>query len=364
MGMSIRTNVSALDAQKNLMGTENDLNSSLAKLSSGFRITKASDDAAGLAISVNLGAQIRSYNQSVRNANDAINVVQTADSSLNETQNILTRLRELASQSASSGVSNTERGYIQNEVSGLISEVDRIANATEYNGVALLNTSAALTFQVGIRNVAANDQIVVTTQSATASTLGINGAVAVDADRRRAGAGLHRHRAAVGVVDARHSGRAAEPIQHGDQRRDRGVGVAGGRQEPHHGRRCRRRDLEHEPHPDPDAGRCVGLVAGQPVAAGRAQAPRLSPPSLEVGAAGPMWGSRPRLARPMKRLTGEPPRASQSRGAVFFGSGTFERFQTSTAGSSSSRKNRWLILRSFRLVGSPRGWIRSRSSTA
>ena len=174
MGMSIRTNVSALDAQKNLMGTENDLNSSLAKLSSGFRITKASDDAAGLAISVNLGAQIKSYNQAVRNGNDALNVVQTADSSLNETQNILTRLRELASQSASSGVSNTERGYIQNEVTGLISEVDRIANATEYNGVALLNSAANLTFQVGIRNVAANDQIVVTTASATSSSLGVN----------------------------------------------------------------------------------------------------------------------------------------------------------------------------------------------
>jgi flagellin len=174
MGLSIKTNVSALDAQKNLMGTELDLNNSLAKLSSGFRITKAADDAAGLAISVNLGAQIKSYNQSVRNANDALNVVQTADSSLNETQNILTRLRELASQSASSGVSNTERGYIQNEVDGLISEVDRIANATEYNGVSLINSSAALTFQVGIRNVAANDQIVVTTASATATTLGVN----------------------------------------------------------------------------------------------------------------------------------------------------------------------------------------------
>ncbi len=174
MGMSIRTNVSALDAQKNLMGTENDLNSSLAKLSSGFRITKASDDAAGLAISVNLGAQIKRYNQAVKNGNDALNVVQTADSSLNETQNILTRLRELASQSASSGVSNTERGYIQNEVSGLISEVDRISNATEYNGVALLNSAAALTFQVGIRNVASNDQIVVTTASATSSSLGVS----------------------------------------------------------------------------------------------------------------------------------------------------------------------------------------------
>jgi len=172
--MSIRTKVSALDAQKNLMGTENDLNSSLAKLSSGFRITKASDDAAGLAISVNLGAQIKSYNQAVRNGNDALNVVQTADASLNETQNIMTRLRELASQSASSGVSNTERGYIQNEVDGLVSEVDRIANATEYNGVALLNSAASLTFQVGIRNVASNDQIVVTTASATSSALGLS----------------------------------------------------------------------------------------------------------------------------------------------------------------------------------------------
>ncbi len=174
MGMSIKTNVSALDAQKNLMGTELDLNNSLAKLSSGFRITKAADDAAGLAISVNLGAQIKSYNQAVKNGNDALNVVQTADSSLNETQNILTRLRELGSQSASSGVSNTERGYIQNEVNGLVSEIDRIANATEYNGVSLINSAAALTFQVGIRNVAANDQIVVTTASATSSSLGVN----------------------------------------------------------------------------------------------------------------------------------------------------------------------------------------------
>jgi flagellin len=174
MGLSIKTNVSALDAQKNLMGTELDLNNSLAKLSSGFRITKAADDAAGLAIAVNLGAQIKSYNQAVRNANDALNVVQTADSSLNETQNILTRLRELSSQSASSGVSNTERGYIQNEVTGLVSEIDRIANATEYNGVSLINTSALLTFQVGIRNVAANDQIIVTTASATATALAVD----------------------------------------------------------------------------------------------------------------------------------------------------------------------------------------------
>ncbi len=174
MSMSIKTNVASLEAQKNLMNSENDLNKSLSKLSSGYRITKASDDAAGLAIAVNLGAQIKSYNQAVRNANDALNVTQTAEASLNETQNILTRLRELASQSASSGVSNTERGYVQNEVSALTSEIDRIANSTEYNGVSLINSATVLTFQVGIRNVAANDQITVTTASATASSLGVN----------------------------------------------------------------------------------------------------------------------------------------------------------------------------------------------
>jgi flagellin len=173
--MSIKTNISSLEAQKNLMNTENGLNSSLAKLSSGYRITKAQDDAAGLAISVNLGAQIRSYGQAIRNANDALNVIQTAESSLNESQNIITRLRELASQAASSGIGNTERGYIQNEVNALTSEIDRIANATEYNGVNLINSAVALTFQVGIRNVAVNDQITVTTANASASALGING---------------------------------------------------------------------------------------------------------------------------------------------------------------------------------------------
>src|SRR5689334_18941163 len=112
MGMSIRTNVSSINAQKNLFSTEMSLNSSLEKLSSGFRITKAGDDAAGLGISTNLGAQIRSYNQAGRNAADGVSVIQTAEAALNETTNILTRLRELAMQSASAGVGNTERGYI------------------------------------------------------------------------------------------------------------------------------------------------------------------------------------------------------------------------------------------------------------
>lgn len=176
MSMTIRTNVASLNAQRNLFQNGVALDSSLSRLSSGFRITKAGDDAAGLGISVNLEAQIRSYNQASRNAQDGMSLVQTAEGAMNETSNILTRMRELAMQSASSGVGDTERGYIQEEASALETEIDRIAGATEYNGQALLDGSAAtLTFQVGIRNVAANDQIAVTTLDATAATLGVAG---------------------------------------------------------------------------------------------------------------------------------------------------------------------------------------------
>ena len=176
MALSIRTNVASLNAQKNLAQTEGMLNSSLSKLSSGFRITKAGDDAAGLGISSNLNAQIKSYNQASRNASDAVSVIQTAEGSLNETTNILTRLRELAMQSASSGVGNTERGYIQNEVTQLVSEVARIAESAEYNGVKLLDGNVStLTFQVGIRNASdTSDRISVNTVDATTATLNID----------------------------------------------------------------------------------------------------------------------------------------------------------------------------------------------
>ena len=109
--MSIRTNAASLNAQRNLMSTNSMLDSSLSKLSSGYRITKAGDDAAGLGISSNLGAQIRSYNQALRNASDAVSLIQTAEGSLQETTNILTRLRELAMQSASSGVGSSAGAF-------------------------------------------------------------------------------------------------------------------------------------------------------------------------------------------------------------------------------------------------------------
>jgi flagellin len=174
MAMSIRTNVASLNAQKNLMGTENMLNSSLSKLSSGFRITKAGDDAAGLGISSNLTAQIASYNQAARNAADGISLIQTAEGAMNETNNILTRMRELAMQAGSSGVGDTEREFIQSEVDQLVEELDRVANSTEFNGTALINgAGTTLEFQVGIRDVDANDRISVdmSTIDVTSATL-------------------------------------------------------------------------------------------------------------------------------------------------------------------------------------------------
>ena len=193
MGFSIRTNVSSLVAQTNLYNTQIALDSSQSKLSSGLRITKAGDDAAGLGISVNLESQIKSYNQAARNANDGISLVQTAEGALNETSNQLTRLRELAIQSASDGVDTAGRLYINNEATQVTGEVDRIANSTEYNGTKLLAAAGTtLDFQVGIRNVAANDRISATTIDATSATL-LGAAVDLSS---KAGA-----QAAIGLID-------------------------------------------------------------------------------------------------------------------------------------------------------------------
>ena len=174
MSLSIRTNVASLNAQRNLTNTQTALDSSLAKLSSGYRITKAGDDAAGLGVSTSLTAQTKSFNQAVRNANDGLSVVQSAEAGFNEIANILTRMRELAMQSSSDGVGNTQRGYVQTEKSSLSAEIDRIANSTQFNGTNLLNVStASLDFQVGIGNVAANDRITVSTVDIQAATLGV-----------------------------------------------------------------------------------------------------------------------------------------------------------------------------------------------
>lgn len=173
--LSIQTNVASLNAQKNLFTTQAALQASQSKLSSGYRITKAGDDAAGLGVSSNLMAQIKSYGQAGRNAADGVSVAQTAEGALNEVSNLLTRMRELAMQSASDGIRDTERAYVQTENTAIISEIDRISNTAEFNGVNLLNTAGTtLDFQVGIR-ATANDIISVTSADTTTATLGVGG---------------------------------------------------------------------------------------------------------------------------------------------------------------------------------------------
>lgn len=151
MGMRITTNVAAINAQRNLINNQRHLQNSMSQLSSGSRINKSADDAAGLAISENLKAQIRSASQARRNANDGISLVQTAEGALNEISSITTRLRELGIQSASDTVSDRERGFINLEVEQLKSEIDRIANTSAWNQTKLLDGSTPVfDFHVGL----------------------------------------------------------------------------------------------------------------------------------------------------------------------------------------------------------------------
>jgi len=138
MGLRIRTNIASVNAQRRLGMSTDALNNSGNKLASGERINKAADDAAGLAISENLRADVRSLTQAKRNTLDGVSLVQTAEGGLNETGNMLIRLRELAVQSASDTVGNTERGFLDKEYQALKMEIDRIANSTEFNGTKLL----------------------------------------------------------------------------------------------------------------------------------------------------------------------------------------------------------------------------------
>jgi len=138
MGLRIQTNIQALTAQRNLVTSTETNNQSMERLASGYRINKAADDAAGLAISEKLKADIRGLNMAKRNASDGVSLVQTAEGGLNEVGNILSRLRELAVQSSSDTIGNVERGFLNKEYTALKDEIDRITNATEYNGTRLL----------------------------------------------------------------------------------------------------------------------------------------------------------------------------------------------------------------------------------
>lgn len=160
MGMRVSTNVSAINAQRNLVGSQRQINDSMAKLSSGSRINKAADDAAGLAISEGMKAQIRSAAQAQRNANDGISMVQTAEGGLNEIGNIVVRLRELGIQASSDTVGEKERGMLNKEVQQLKSEVQRIASVTTWGTTKLLDgSSPKFDFQIGLYNNDVEDRI-------------------------------------------------------------------------------------------------------------------------------------------------------------------------------------------------------------
>ncbi|MDH3771432.1 MAG: flagellin [Nitrospirota bacterium] len=156
----VNNNIESITAQRNLGINSAKLQGSIARLSSGLRITKASDDAAGLGISETLRAQIRSINQAVRNSNDGISLLQVADGGAANIGNLLSRLRELASQSASGILGSNERSFLDQEFVALRSEIDRISNVTEFNGTKLLSGTGneGLSLQIGFRS-SANDTL-------------------------------------------------------------------------------------------------------------------------------------------------------------------------------------------------------------
>ena len=179
MGLRIATNVASQSVQKNLKEISNASNTSLERLSSGKRVSRAADDAAGLAIATKLDAQTKGLRQASRNANDGVSLVQTAEGGLNETSNILIRLRELSVQAASDTVGEQERSFLDKEYQQLTQEVDRIAESTVFNGMPLLNGKGLkqMDIQVG---AFAGDQNKITFNAgdtnATASAIGISGA--------------------------------------------------------------------------------------------------------------------------------------------------------------------------------------------
>ncbi len=160
MGFRINTNIASIAAQRNLGVSNRESESVLSKLSSGSRITKAADDAAGLAISEKMKANIRSMKQADRNANDGISMIQTAEGGLNEVSSILTRMRELAIQTASDTVGDTERSMTNMEYQNLKQELDRISQVTEFNGQKLLDGNGKkYDFQIGVNNDDFQDRI-------------------------------------------------------------------------------------------------------------------------------------------------------------------------------------------------------------
>ncbi|MGE3173897.1 MAG: flagellin [Planctomycetota bacterium] len=175
MGLRVNTNIASINAQRNTAQVTSRLARNFQRLSTGLRISTAADDAAGLAISERLRAQVRSLGQAARNANDGISLVQVGEGALNEVSNILVRLRELAIQAANGSSSSADKNTIKEEFDSLVSEIDRIAQSTDFNGVKLLDgTSSAVQFQVGINTAANIDVLSVSLTAALATNLGLS----------------------------------------------------------------------------------------------------------------------------------------------------------------------------------------------
>lgn len=203
MGMRINTNMSAVNAQRNLRLNQATLGKSFEQLASGSRINKSADDAAGLAISESLTANIRGNQQAGRNAQDGISFIQVAEGGMSEISNIVVRLRELSVQSASDTIGQKERVYLDREAQQLKSEIERIAQSTEFNGTKLLNGNGGkLDFQVGTKNNEFNDRISYE-PAITNVTLDSLGLASINlAEKGSAQTGLESLDGAIGVVNS------------------------------------------------------------------------------------------------------------------------------------------------------------------
>jgi flagellin len=203
MGIRINTNMMAVNAHRNLRGTKLGMEKTAEKLSSGNRINKSADDAAGLAISDNLAGHIRSFQQAARNAQDGISFVQVAEGGISEVSNMIVRMRELSVQAASDTIGDKERGYLDREAQQLKLEIQRIAQSTEYNGTQLLNgTGGLLEVQVGIKNNEFEDRIGydASKSDVTLKSLGLEGINI--ADKKSAQQGLANLDTSISVVNA------------------------------------------------------------------------------------------------------------------------------------------------------------------
>jgi flagellin len=195
MALTVRTNVGALNAIKTLNSTQNSLTKSLGRVSSGSRINRAGDDAAGLSVSSRMKSDNVSLKAAMRNTNDGISLIQTAEGSLNEVYNILTRMRELAVQSSNDTYSSTDRGQIQIEFDQLRNEISRISSDANFNRITVLSSTKTLKFQIGINN-ATNNQFSITMTNVAASL----GALAISGSKANVSTGGDA-RAAITTID-------------------------------------------------------------------------------------------------------------------------------------------------------------------